>query len=463
MTIVERLDSATDVMLMAGTMLSELIDRERCEVDLRVLTDPQIYQLELDRLFARSWIMVGHESEIPDVDDYVVRYIGEDEVIVVRQKDRSIAILLNVCTHRGMALARAECGSAGMFRCPYHAWVFGTDGRFIAAPFEREMYGDNMPKERLGLTTAKVETLGGVIFGNFDPDAPTLGEFFGDFKWYLECILCRTDEGMEVLGPPQRAMMRSNWKGPGEQGSVDGYHGIGLHRSFSDLGFFGAEMTPDAWGMISIDISANGGGLRCTDLRKTFKDDFVDADKLDEMPPIGLTPDLVPQLKNNLSEEQLTVLANYPPGVGQAFPSFEFLLVPGPLEDGRTGPFLALHTWVPRGPEHFEIWTWTLVEKAVPAEMKELALRASVRSFGSSGSIEVDDAEAWPSQTRSARGAMGRKVSFKYLAFHGHNPPDWWPGPGVVHDGFTRDDGQWGWWQRYFEFMLRPARKGGSR
>jgi hypothetical protein len=66
----------------------------------------------------------------------------------------------------------------------------------------------------------------------------------------------------------------------------------------------------------------------------------------------------------------------------------------------------------------------------------------------------MDDGEAWPSQTRSARGGMGRREKFRYHAFHGHNPPPEWPGPGTIHTGITRDDGQWGWWQRYFRLML---------
>jgi phenylpropionate dioxygenase-like ring-hydroxylating dioxygenase large terminal subunit len=444
-------------MLADGTMLSELIDYERREVDLRVLSDPQLYQLELDRLFAKQWIMVGHETEIPNSGDFVLRTIGEDNVIVTRLENGKIAISLNVCPHRGMQVCRSEAGNASKFRCAYHAWVFDTDGSFLAAPFEREMYDDALVKDRanLGLTQARVDTIGGVIFGNFDQSAPTLREALGDFAWYLDLVLCRTDDGLEVLGPPQRSYVRSNWKCPAEQGSVDGYHVVGLHRSLFELGFLGATNSPQAWALISVDISANGGGLRCMDTRDVYGSGFkTDAEKLQAAPPIGMTADMVDQLNNNLTEDQIKVITSYPPAVGQAFPSFEFLLVPGALEDGRVAPFLALHTWGPKGPDAFEIWTWTLVEKGVPEEMKEAALRASIRNFGTSGTTEVDDGEAWPAQQRSARGAMGRRSTFKYHAFTGHNPPEGWTGPGQVHDGFSRDDGQWGWWQRYFDVML---------
>jgi nitrite reductase/ring-hydroxylating ferredoxin subunit len=454
-----------DVQLADGTWLSELIDHERHEVDLRVLTDPLIYQMEIDRFFTRTWIMVGHDSEIPNPGDFVLRTMGEDVVIVTRLPDGEIAIMLNVCPHRGMQVCRSEYGNTKKFVCPYHRWVFGPDGRLVAAAYEQEMYGDRLDHSELGLKQAKVEILGGVIFGNFDPAAPPLSEFWKDLKFYLEMILCRTDAGMEVIGPPQRALVNANWKTPAEQGSVDGYHAIGLHRSYGDLGLFGKDGR-EVNSLMSIDITADGGGLRCMPADAGSLNAILDPstwaeahaqpplERLAANPPLGLTPEMVPQLANNLSPEQVQTLAGYYPSVGQAFPSFEFLLVNAPLELTKAAPMLALHTWGPKGPEHFEIWTWILAEKDAPAEMKQAAMKASVRNFGSSGGIEMDDGEAWPSITKSARGGMGRREKFRYFAFHGHNPPPEWPGPGMVHTGITREDGQWGWWRRYFRFML---------
>ncbi len=448
-----------DVVLSDGVLLSELIDNARHEVSLRVLSDPEIYNLEMQRLFARTWIMVGHDSEIPNPGDFVTRFIGEDSVIVVRTADGSIDILLNACTHRNMQLCRTEVGSTTQFKCPYHGWVFGQNGQFLGAPFEKEMYFEGLDKPSLALRKARVETLGGVIFGNFDQEAPPLREFFGDFAWYLECILCRTDEGLEVIGAPQRAMMRANWKGPAEQGSVDGYHTLGLHRSMFEIGMFGSLENSETAGMISVDVSANGGGLRCLDLSVLFQTRegtgaTTTEERLAMMPPFGLSPEMVPQLYNNLTEGQIEVISSYPPAVGQAFATFEFLLVPAALPDGSVGPFLTLHTWVPRGPEWFEMYTWNLVEKGAPEELKRLGRIASVQTLGSSGQIEQDDSEAWPSQTKAARGHVARQGTYKYPAQRGHTPPDGWPGPGEVRFGFTSDDGQWQWWQRYFRFLL---------
>jgi len=470
-----------DVVLSDGTRLLDLIDYDKHEVALRVLSDPEIYRLELDRLFARTWIPVAHESEIPKVGDYVLRRVGEDPVIVVRQDSGGIEVLLNVCPHRGMQVCRSDSGNAPRFKCPYHAWVFRRDGRFQGAPFEKDMYGDALDPEYLSLERARVELLGGMIFANFDPEAPGLDEHFGDFKWYLDLILCRTRGGYEVVGPPQRALIRSNWKGPAEQGSVDGYHGIGLHRSFTDLGLSPRGTTPATAGLLSVDISANGGGIRCMPTLPQFLDALEDGrpfevtvDQAEQLladnPPVGMTTDMVPELRECLTDEQVRVLAAYYPSAGQAFPTFELLHINGPvLRDpsrsaigdregttmwaGEVASTLVLHTWGPRGVDAFEIWTWVLAERDATPEMKEAARKVAVQTFGSSGTIEMDDGEAWPSQTAAARGARGRRVTFKYHAFRDHTPPPGWPGPGQVHTGPTGDDGQWQWWQRYFRFL----------
>jgi nitrite reductase/ring-hydroxylating ferredoxin subunit len=483
MTLVEQSPILADVVLSDGTLLSSLIDHDRHEVALRMLSDPEIYQIELNRLFARTWIPVGHESEIPNEGDFMLRRIGEDPVIVVRQATGEVTVMLNVCPHRGMQICRSDSGNAPRFRCPYHAWVFGRDGKFMGAPFEKEMYGDTLEAGDVDLERARVETLGGMIFANWDPKAPTLSEHFGDFKWYLDLILERTNGGYEVVGPPQRSLVKSNWKGPAEQGSVDGYHGLGLHRSFTDLGLSVRGSTAAEAGLLSVDISANGGGIRCTPTQPEFLKALEDGrpfsvtieeaeELLNELPPVGMTREMVPELRQNLTDDQVRVLAGYYPSAGQAFPTFELLHINGPvLKDpnketlvagepgaglwaGEVAPTLVLHTWGPRGVDAFEIWTWVLAERDASPEVKERARKVAVQTFGSSGTIEMDDGEAWPSQTAAARGARGRKVTFKYRAFRHHSPPPNWPGPGQVHTGATGDDGQWQWWQRYFRFML---------
>ncbi|MFK4985568.1 Rieske 2Fe-2S domain-containing protein, partial [Klebsiella pneumoniae] len=86
--------------------------------------DAEIFARERKNLFSRAWLFVGHESEIPQAGDYVVRRILDDSFIIVRDEKGEIRAHFNMCLHRGMQVCRAEMGNASHFRCPYHGWSY---------------------------------------------------------------------------------------------------------------------------------------------------------------------------------------------------------------------------------------------------------------------------------------------------------------------------------------------------
>ena len=141
-------------LLSDGTPLRDLIDFERREVSIRVLNDPEIHRIELDRIFARSWIALAHESEIPNPGDYVLRSVGEDGVIITHDANGKVNALLNVCTHRGMEVCWGSVGNSTTFRCGYHGWIFDNEGNLRGVPLEQEMYGD-WDKSEYGLQRAR--------------------------------------------------------------------------------------------------------------------------------------------------------------------------------------------------------------------------------------------------------------------------------------------------------------------
>jgi phenylpropionate dioxygenase-like ring-hydroxylating dioxygenase large terminal subunit len=455
--------------LADGTRIEDLVDVETREVAMRVLSDPELYELEMERVFAKSWILLAHDTEIPNPGDFVTRDLGADPVIVSRAKDGAVKVFLNVCMHRGMIVCRSECGNTSQFKCIYHGWTYDDQGRFLGSPVAKEqMHGDIYPKSQLGLREARVETFGGFVFATWDEKAPSLDEYLGEMKFYLELLFDKSEGGLESVGPPQRYVIHSNWKCAGEQFAGDGYHTLMLHRSLLELGVIGgdgesiAEMAPAMYG---VDVSSpQGHGLRCIPATETFAillgrstEGLSTTDKLKALPPVGFTPDMVDTLSDRFGEDQLQLLADAPPTVGGMFPNVGIVFVYSPAPDGTMLSTISMHTFVPKGPDKFEFLNWCLVERDAPEELKRKMTKATVQTLGSSGTIEQDDADTWPEMQRAATGPMGRRQTLKYQALLGENKPDDWPGGGLVYNGFSKDDNQWNWWLRWRDLMLNKA------
>src|SRR5215469_2827699 len=228
-------------MNFAGPQLeSVLADVRRGMIPAHVYGDPEIFALERDRLFARSWVFLAHESEIPDPGDYVVRRVLADSFIVARDESGAVRVMFNMCLHRGMQVCRAEMGNASHFRCPYHAWTYRNDGRLTGLPFHEEAYGGEDGFAKAGQTllpAPAMETYNGMIFISLDPDAPRFGEWAGDFPFYLDFYTRQSPNGLELRGP-QRWRVRANWKIGAENFAGDSYHTPHTHASVVDIGLF---------------------------------------------------------------------------------------------------------------------------------------------------------------------------------------------------------------------------------
>ena len=464
--------SPTPPTLSDGTKVVDLVNVNTREVQMRALSDPELYELEMERIFGKIWVFLGHESEIPNSGDFVTRDMGSDSVLVTRDKSGEVHVLLNLCTHRGMRVSTLDAGNTQIHTCIYHGWAFRPNGAFLGAPVEKEtMHGKMMSKEELGLKKARVTLYGGLIFATWNIDGPSFEEFLGDAKWYYDILFKRTDKGMEVLGPPQRFTVRANWKAAGEQSAADGYHTLTLHRWLGEIGPYakkpnaeggGADLTPEMYG---VEVwTDHGHTMRCIDLgrkvhRITGRDpaELSAQEKLTVLPPPGLTAEMIPDVVSRLSPEQIEIMSSNPPQVGNFFPNglFEFIYLP--TADGKVTGAMALHTYVPMGPDKFMFMNWILAEKDTPPEQKAAMLRISCQFLGTSGMVEQDDSDTWPHQTIVSKGAMSKNITLKYQAKYETGKPDGWPGPGHVGSGFTKDDTNWSFWQYWHELMTRES------
>ena len=460
--------SPTPPTLSDGTKVVDLVNVNTREVQMRALSDPELYELEMERIFGKIWVFLGHESEIPNSGDFVTRDMGSDSVLVTRDKSGEVHVLLNLCTHRGMRVSTLDAGNTQIHTCIYHGWAFRPNGAFLGAPVEKEtMHGKMMSKEELGLKKARVTLYGGLIFATWNIDGPSFEEFLGDAKWYYDILFKRTDKGMEVLGPPQRFTVRANWKAAGEQSAADGYHTLTLHRWLGEVGNYskkgegegsGGDLSPEMYG---VEVSSpHGHALRCIDLgRKIRRMTGLDPDvlsvdeKLNALPPAGMTKEMVEQLKRNLTPEKLHVKTSMPPQVGGIFPNVLFGFVYIPQADGSVVGSMTMHAYVPKGPDKLEFVNWIFAEKDAPQELRDKMLRQTIQLFGTSGMVEQDDSDTRPHMTLAAKGAQGKKMTLKYQAVYETGAPKGWPGPGIVNEGFTKDDTQWHWWLYWRQLM----------
>jgi len=189
--------------------LKRLVKDDRVHRD--VYTDAEVFQLEMERLWSRTWIYVGHASQIPHPGDFLTLDVAGQPVIVVRHSDDSVRVLLNRCAHKGTKVLYAPAGNAGKtFRCPYHAWTYRTDGSLLQVPL-KEGYAADV--QHNGLTKISSETYRGFIFARLAKDGIGFRAYFGDSLSSIDNLADRSPEGeLEIAGGCLRYLHNCNWK-----------------------------------------------------------------------------------------------------------------------------------------------------------------------------------------------------------------------------------------------------------
>jgi phenylpropionate dioxygenase-like ring-hydroxylating dioxygenase large terminal subunit len=142
-------------------------------------------QLEWERMWTKVWLLAGRASDAPQPGDYFSFEIGPESVLVVRQRDGSLAARYNVCLHRGNRLREPGRGHASEFRCLFHGWQYDLDGRLLRA-LDPHCFPQGLPAERLSLRPLRCETWAGFVFVCLDPDAPSLRDYLGVIPEHLD-------------------------------------------------------------------------------------------------------------------------------------------------------------------------------------------------------------------------------------------------------------------------------------
>ena len=174
-----------------------------------VYLDPAVFEAEMARIFGRTWVYVGHESEVAEPGDFKTTTIGRQPVVLVRQPDGTLAVLFNRCSHRASTVCLERRGSAHHFRCPYHGWTFRLDGSLIGATYGDGYDEDDLegPEFALG-RVPRVGSYRGFVFASLAADGPSLREHLGNAAEYLDLFCDLSPTGRLVVGQPGRAPLR---------------------------------------------------------------------------------------------------------------------------------------------------------------------------------------------------------------------------------------------------------------
>jgi len=186
--------------------IEDLIARQKPGFSLhqRFYTDPDIYDLEVEKIINRNWFLAGHISQLPESGDFKVLNVGRESAIIVRGKDGRLNGFANVCRHRGSLVCLESHGHTDKFTCPYHGWAYDIDGRLTAA---RSM-GDGFDRSAYSLRSVSVGEIHGLIFVCFCEDPPSLDGAIRD----LEEVMGMFDfENLKVAAQRSYAI-DANWK-----------------------------------------------------------------------------------------------------------------------------------------------------------------------------------------------------------------------------------------------------------
>ena len=201
-------------------------------VNREVFVSADVLERENRRIFDRTWIYVGHASELKKPGDFHTRPVAGRPVIFCRDRKGEVKAMLNSCRHRGAMVCRERTGNARQFYCMYHGWSYNTDGSLKQVPGE-EAYSPSFDKTQLGLVQVpRLESYRDFYFVNFDAQAEALDSYLGHAKAYIDLVVDQSPSGrMEIIAGTQEYDIKGNWKLMVEN-SVDDYHLLATHSTW---------------------------------------------------------------------------------------------------------------------------------------------------------------------------------------------------------------------------------------
>ena len=393
---------------IGGRSAGQLVDRGKGLVSRDIFVDAELYEIEKERVFARCWLFVGFEDQVRKPGDYFVSRMGEESVILSRDRDNTVHVFLNSCRHRGMKVCRYDEGNTPVFTCPYHGWSYAGDGSLVGVPRYKDAYREELDKSQWGLVeVAQMASYRGTIWATWDPQAPPFLEYIGDNEPGLGLHFDKpdgTEADIEVQGV-LKWLFSSNWKFGAENFLGDGYHGTSTHHSVEIVGINpgggqgrgnllqrAAQQATDS---LSFEVSHHGSGRLGV---RIWPEDFPYVNSYQNRPIVeDHFRDAYARRKQVMGKRWRLRAGN-----GNIFPN------------GTQGTNNSICIWHPAGPDWTECWRFYYVHRDMPQEVKDVLRHYYMRYGGPAGLTESDDMENWNYAHKASKGVIARRYPYDY-------------------------------------------------
>lgn len=360
-----------------GLRPSDLV-RDDGLVHSAVYTDQRVFDLEMERIFHRTWIYIGHVSEIPKPGDFRRKTMGRQPVIFVRGEDNKVRVLANRCRHRGAMVAEVDKGNTSNFRCPYHGWVYDTTGKLTTLYYESG-YKGTLDYDKHGLDPVpRVDEYRGMVFASLSPTGRTLKEHLGPAAARLDIAIDVSPTGeLFAIHGCNRTRYRGNWKLVG----MDGYHPTVLHASMFVLrSRSGQSSYRDPWSEESGSVTrhlANGHVMLDLTVPRAAQAD----EQMQHYLHLPGGPEYIEAMKARYGEERARFLiGNHgDPHIG-LFPNMQII-----------GSHIRII--IPIAPDLTEVHMYPMAMGGVSKEINEYRLRRHEFSYGAASFVQPDDTE----------------------------------------------------------------------
>ena len=361
-------------------------------VNREVFRSPQLFARERARVWERSWLYLGHESEVARPGDFKQRTLAGRPLIFSRDSTGRVRAFLNACPHRGTVLCRETEGNAKTFQCFYHAWTFANTGELVGIPDAGAYPPERAFAETMAMREVpRSENYRGFVFVSFDPRVVPLADHLADARDYLDLMVEHSPRGLEALPGTHLYGIRGNWKLAVEN-AMDGYHFSPTHVTFVEYLKNTGYVTSDEGGRAitlanghSVLVFSGHGGR----VGMQWEPRFGEAERL----RIGSN---IEELRGRLGAERAARVSGTS-RILYVFPNLLLFDIEG----------LAARQLEPVAPDYTDVRAWELAPTGETADSRALRIRVLGSFIGPGGLATPDDVEAYECVQRGVVATAG--------------------------------------------------------